>query len=126
MARADSIIDIKVEKFADTSAAPSVIKQEKANDHSGSSQFISKFKEKNSLLVVTNNLDVKKSNFASAKYEDQSVSQDSRSENSGDEFDYSKHVLEDKSLLIKQDSSNDPNSANVFERKQPIVHPRIK
>lgn len=89
-------IQIKVGKLSENSAlsaAPSVVKQEesKADDQN----LVKKFKEKNSLAVSTS-VDKKKSNFASAKYKEQSVSGDSKSDGSSSEFDYSKYVLENK------------------------------
>ena len=108
------------------SAAPSVIKQEEAKSENSIPQIsFRNFKEKKSLVVSTN-IDKKKSNFASAKYQDQSVSGESNSGGSSYEFDYSKYVLEDKSLLLKQDAGNTPISVSALGKRNPIVHPRIK
>ena len=74
---------------------------------------------------MSTSVDKKKSNFASAKYKDQSVSGDSKSDESSYEFDYSKYVLENK-LLMNQDAANTPISVGVLGQRNPIVHPRIK
>lgn len=74
----------------------------------------------------SSSLGPRKSNFASKKNKSLSHSEGSVSDSNSNTFDYSRQVLEDKTLLKKQDSSQCPNSALVYDRTDSIIHPRVK
>lgn len=80
----------------------------------------------NSSLMHASNADFRKSNFASGANDLRSVSEDSVSSSMSHTFDYSKHVLENKAVLKKYDSSNNPDSSKLFDRTTPIIHPRVR